>query len=605
MTIQRMDFYVCLCFCASLVATSLVAEPIDLIYTYADKHTETRTLEITPTNGVYLVRVRRNELPAGVEWVKVLPSFAHAQTGEPGYFVSPCGRIGSFKLTNGTFKAIGASAFYGSVYMPIFGMKTPRKTFVGIAITLRNEFDLEVFARNGTYTIGPTFKVAGFVPPDDIVVRYHTLEGAAANYAGMAKTYRAYLLERELCQPIKTRMKQRPELAYAAKSIELRIRQGWKPVPSPVLEQTPATEPPMHVAVTFDRVRDILTQLKQAGVHDVEVCLVGWNIKGHDGRWPQIFPVEESLGGEQKLRSLIKDAQTLGYQIVGHANSTDGYTIADCWSWDLPIKDAEGKPFSNASWGGGKMYHLCPQRVYERFYPHEIEKIADLGFRGLHYSDVMTILQPFRCQDPMHPCTSKESAIWYSRMMQETQQRIGGFASEGPYDFANGHLDYILYVNFGALTAKQHPMVDRLTPLYQLVYNGIVLNNPFTEAVNASAKEPFIQLKAIEFGGRPIYYFYSKFKTDNKSWMGDIDLTCATEAELEASIAIIKKGYDSFKPLADLQCEFMEAHDELATNVFRTTFGNKTEIVINYSTAPFSYRETSIAPLRYSVFQHP
>jgi hypothetical protein len=40
-----------------------------------------------------------------------------------------------------------------------------------------------------------------------------------------------------------------------------------------------------------------------------QLCLVGWNQKGHDGRWPQIFPVEEALGGEEKLRRLIRKAR--------------------------------------------------------------------------------------------------------------------------------------------------------------------------------------------------------------------------------------------------------------------------------------------------------
>ena len=109
--------------------------------------------------------------------------------------------------------------------------------------------------------------------------------------------------------PLRERIKHSPELAYAARCPEVRIRQGWKPVPSPVPEQTVENEPPMRVMVTFDRVGDILDEFQRQGVDAAEICLVGWNQKGHDGRWPQIFPVEESLGGEEKLRAVIKKAQ--------------------------------------------------------------------------------------------------------------------------------------------------------------------------------------------------------------------------------------------------------------------------------------------------------
>lgn len=89
----------------------------------------------------------------------------------------------------------------------------------------------------------------------------------------------------------------------ASNSIEVRVRQGWKPVPSPVENQTPETEPPVHAACTFDRVCDIVDEFKKHGIPEAEFCLVGWNIGGHDGRFPQIFPVEPKLGGAENLKN--------------------------------------------------------------------------------------------------------------------------------------------------------------------------------------------------------------------------------------------------------------------------------------------------------------
>lgn len=588
------------CFCACAVA----AAQVELTYTFADKREEVRAVEAAPdAKGVVTVVVKRSELPPGVEWVSVLPEFARAKVGEEGYYVTPDGFMGTFRLTNATCMVGGPSVFYGRNFMPIFGMKNPRATFVGIVASMRFEYDLHVRAKEGVYTIAPRFHVAGFVPPDDLVIHYQLLSGNEADYAGMARAYRNWQLERGVCQPIKERMKTHPELAYAAKSLEVRIRQGWKPAPSPVLEQTAATEPPMKAVVTFERVGDILDAFKKAGVKRAEICLVGWNQKGHDGRWPQIFPVEEALGGEAKLRALIKKARRMGYQIVGHTNSSDGYSIADCWDSDLPVKNADGTPFSNAVWSGGQMYALCPQRSFERFYPQDIGKVAELGFRGLHYIDVITILQPPRCYDPNHPCTPKESAFWFDRILQACKDNIGGVASEGAFDFACGNLDYVLYVYFGGLSGKKNPMHDRLIPIWQLVYNGIILNNPFTETVNASAKDAATRMKLAEFNGRPIYYFYSRFKEDNKNWMGDSDLACATDEELAKSAAFVKQGYDAFNALADLQLEFMEQHEQLAPDVFRTAFANGAEIITNYGRDAFTHKGKPVAPMTYQLFQ--
>lgn len=57
---------------------------------------------------------------------------------------------------------------------------------------------------------------------------------------------------------------------------EVRIRQAWKPVPSPVPYQTPENEPPLMPVVTFDRVADIAREFKRQGVDKAEFCLVGW-----------------------------------------------------------------------------------------------------------------------------------------------------------------------------------------------------------------------------------------------------------------------------------------------------------------------------------------
>lgn len=181
--------------------------------------------------------------------------------------------------------------------MPIFGMKNPRATFVGIVATMRFEYDLHVRAKEGVYTIAPRFRVAGFVPPDDIVIHYHLLEGRNADYAGMARAYRNYQLLREVCKPISVRIKEQPELDYAARCPEIRIRQGWKPAPSPVMEQSLATEPPMKVAVTFDRVGDIpgRPQARRCQAR-AEISWMAGARRTRDGPSTQMFPVEEAAG---------------------------------------------------------------------------------------------------------------------------------------------------------------------------------------------------------------------------------------------------------------------------------------------------------------------
>ena len=78
----------------------------------------------------------------------------------------------------------------------------------------------------------------------------------------------------------------------------------------------PENEPEMHVASTFRDVSDLLDEFHKRGIDEAEFCLVGWNKSGHDGRWPQAFPVEEKLGGEEELRKLTEKAKRMGFRRV-------------------------------------------------------------------------------------------------------------------------------------------------------------------------------------------------------------------------------------------------------------------------------------------------
>jgi hypothetical protein len=577
--------------CLMPVFTASAAQ-VDLTYTFADKHVETVTHPLVQNGTVQRLRLKASAVPAGVKHIEVLPDFDTAKTGEDGYFMMPNGFIGTFRQQNGE-QVLQRSP------MPIFGMKTPRHTFVAIVSGMPHAYTLVARAKSGVYRLFPRFVLDGHGVYDDLAIDYHMLSGDDANYSGMARTYRKYQLDRKVCFPLKQRIKTSPELAYAAKNVEIRIRQAWKPAPSPVEEQTLATEPPVKVAVTFDRVGDVLDMLRRQDVRQAEICLVGWNRKGHDGRYPQLFPVEEQLGGEQKLRQLIKKSQSMGFQIVGHTNSTDAYRISEVWDEEYLIRTADQQLSKNACWSGGRMYNICPQRSYERFAVNDLPAVAKLGFRGAHYIDVLSIVRPRACYSPNHPLNANQSAVWLDKIMHLGKKNFGAVASEGPYDFCCGNLDYVLYVSFDSYSRPKTDMVDRSVPIWQLVYHGIILSNPYSKTTNYTIKGDLARVKLAEYGGRPLFYFHSTFVTTKRNWMGDEDISCETDEALAAGVAAVKAGVEDYNTRSYLQTEFMEEHEMLASNVSRTVYSDGSEIVANYSDADFAYNGRTVNSLSY------
>ena len=109
-----------------------------------------------------------------------------------------------------------------------------------------------------------------------------------------------------------------------------------------------------------------------------------------------------------------------------------------------------------------------------------------------------------------------------------------------------------------------------------------MLSNPTSQTVNYPLKEEYQHLTFIEYGGRPVMYFYSKFGED-RNWMGDLDLHCANDADIERSEEAIKKAYDESVKLKDLQYEFMDNHEKLSEGVYRTTYSDGTVITVDYN----------------------
>lgn len=562
-----------------LAVASSSAAQMEVRWNFLDGHSVSEVRELVEKDGTCVFSLSRDEILAKrVRSVELTPDFAKAKKGDPGFWVVSSGELGTFRCDEGKLDCRRWQL------MSMYGMQTPERTFVAIVRKLKYYFTTRVVASKGVYRMSCVLdgEMASH-PYEDLEIEFRTLKGRDATIGGIARAYRNYQLDRGAARSLKERVKDNPVLKYAIEAPEVRIRQAWKPVPSPVPDQTPENEPPVKAVVPFDRVTDIAREFNRQGVDKAEFCLVGWNIGGHDGRWPQVFPVEPTLGGESKLRDCIKAVKELGYLIVPHGNYLDAYRIADSWDGEWLLKDLDGETTMNAGcWGGGSGLRICPQRAYERFMSREMPRMKALGFKGLGYFDVVSVVPARYCGDPRHPLSGDGAARWWGKGAELSKSCFGGFASEGAFDHFVGSLDYGLYVSFNDPQKYPKGLVDRMAPISQLVYNGIFASNPFTRTVNFTAQDRYCQLKLIEFGGRPAFYFYSKFVSNGKDWMGDNDLHSGTDEELRKSVAKVRKGWDVYSQLSHLQFEFMEDNVELAPDLWCTSYADGEKVYVNY-----------------------
>ena len=530
-------------------------------------------------NNTYRVRIPINEIDKTLKTLEVAIPESTATKGDDGYFVLPDGRMGFFTRDSGVASS--------GIPLKMFGMKTNESCFVAIVKSLEHEFAPYVTIENGKYEMFARFHIAKMecAPYEDIIIDFVKLEGDDANYSGMARAYRKFKLDSGVVKPLRERVKNRPSLKYAVDSMVLRVKHGAKH--GNVAEQIPGVnEPEVHVYNSFEKLKNMIIELKSLGVEQLEICCVAWNTRGHDGRYPQLFPVEPAFGGETKLREAIAEAKKAGYRIFAQTNYTDAYTCADCYNESYLSKKPDGSIRLGGVWSGGKAREVCQIAMLEKFVRNDFKKMKELGFEGTHHIDVLSAITPRPCSDKNHPATRKDNAIAMNKIGLLAREYFGGFGSECGYDHVAESLDYALYTGTYPRWGGSNQAVDTHVPLWQIVYHGIILSNPHYATVDYNAPDrvkkdkgwPWFafspvesRLKLFEAGGRPSFY-WDKYDDMKR----------------------IKAAYDEYQPMKHLQYEFIHKHEKIADNVFLTVYSDGTEFITNYNKTPFVYKGVSV-----------
>lgn len=546
----------------------------------------------TETVGNSTFLTLKKEKFADAKALEALTEFTSANAGEDGFYIVTRNTYKYGDLYT-TFTEVPDEEVF--VYDPVLAcsaIKTDR--FCGLIRFERNyQASFKVKVKDNKYSLSLVFPFGGpekyrsrDAAYDDIRIELVELP-RTSTIGEFAKAERDIRLKRGEITTLAEKC-EREVVEYSRKHPLIRIRMAWKESPSPIKHQHAGNEPMMHRAVTFARVRDIADSLKAKGVEGADLQLVGWNKSGHDGRFPQLFPVEPMLGGEAELRKTIEYVKSLGYKISLHISTLDAYEVADCFKWnDITVRD-DGTYLQRGDYGGGYPYIVCPKKQREINKKH-LEKIKALGVNGMHYTDEISIIQPDTCYSEEHPCTEKEGIKEYLGIMKDTKEALGGFSSEGTYDFSIPELDFGLYVSFGASFGMVPPFGGNFIPFFELVYHGIILYNPMSPTVNYTIKSARDRLVFFLRGGRPSFYIYSRFKGDGSDWMGTVDLEVDSNESLDRATDAIAKGEAEYKEFADRQLIYMKDYVITGDGVEAAIYEDGVTIAGNFSEEDKTY----------------
>ena len=543
-------------------------------------------------NGIKTLTLKKDALDfKKVKFLDVLVNTEEIKAEDDGFFLLPGGWWNSkmHDCAVGYFSKRQDKEYINyDPHLYVLGINHNNKAYIALTLGMREISHQRVLVCDNEYKFYFRFLVDEEDLYEDIKLQLREIKGDLS-YSAMGREYRKVVLENGFVS-IKDRLD--AALKYAAESVNVRVRMGWKPVPCTVYEQTEENEPPMHVACTFKQVEELMHEYKKAGIEKAEFCLVGWNISGHDGRWPQIMPPEKKLGGEEDLRSLIKTAKELGYSICAHTNSTDAYSIANNFSEDIIARKKDGSFSIEAErWGGGRTYNVCPKKSLEL--AHEtFPPVAELGFFGTHYIDVITATPPRYCYNPEHKVNRKEACAYFDELFQYTRELFGASGCELGMEHSMKNCDYILYATMDNglnRMVEDEDLFTEYVPFWHIVFHGIVLNNPYAGTVNAAMnRNPDAMLRLVELGGRPAIYYYSRFVTAGSDWMGDLDYKVDTKDDMERGVQAALKTAKIYEQMNYLQYEFMESHEKIGDNCYRIVYSDGSEVTVDYNNKTYS-----------------
>ncbi len=408
----------------------------------------------------------------------------NANKGDAGWYLLPLGQLVEFNQDEGKSQP--------SFTMTMFGVKTPKTCQLAIVKSGACDCKLLAQAKDGKYSL--SIQIIShhnlYTPRDNLVVDIYTMPEGKDNYSAMARKYRDFQIKERGCVPLKERVKNNPVLKKSVDNILVRVKHGVKPMLK--TDQTEETEPKPYIMNTFDDMTGYILWCKKNGLDCIDFHCVGWNKSGHDGRYPQLLPVEPLFGGEKALRKTIKTAVDNGYQISCHTNYTDAFKIANNWDDNLIAQNTKGELRTAGYWSGGRAYHVCPKQVLKLRLKEDLDIIKNLGFNGGHHIDVLTCMMPFAiCYAKDHPCTPQEMADCYAEIMKACKEKFGGFTSESGVDHSAAHFDYGLYVwGYPSHMPKKNPFVSKLVPIWQIAFHGIIMSNPFWDTVDPTYEYP-------------------------------------------------------------------------------------------------------------------
>ena len=540
----------------------------------------------------------------GILSLDVLPMFGAIRSGDDGYILFPDGSGAIYEIpekatsqklttvdvyspTDMKLETLQSNRLQGvkNVMLPILGIKNGDSALFGVLTegetyaqlnlapgghiygelnriypTFRYRKSFEFQTTNGmeAYTIEKERRVG------DVGVRYFFLSGENADYSGMARTYRQWLLK------------------------EGKLRQS--DIESPVVNATflggitadSLFGNSLEVLSKFDDIAGVMEKQIEQGRDGFLLTVAGWQKSGY-GVYPAHLPVASALGGKNGLMQLTALLKSKGIPLLlsdnflmanEHGSRPDSQIIYDYMN--LPVSD-----------GTDKNYLLNPLRTRK-----EISKVLQMcqdTDAGLLFEKYGSLL--YEDYSSKGGITRTEMADTLAETLTQAKQQTGIAAASGGNAYLLNTADWLADI---PIKASGYLIFNYEVPFYQMVVHGSI---PYAPVLPGNMSTDFQREKLywLETGSTP--YFLLSVNPDDR-----LKYTIYQEPfslHYEDWEETINSVYDEFAVLSAYCSGAMHKHEILSESLRRVTYENGCVLLLNFADTEQTVDGCTMSPQGY------
>ncbi|MCM3000515.1 DUF5696 domain-containing protein [Paenibacillus cellulositrophicus] len=536
----------------------------------------------------------REEGASALFSLDVLPYFGAAPAKENGYVFVPDGPGGLIRfdqehasLTRGYSHQVYGSEVTNEengtrtgerredIAYPVFGLKKGDHAFLavmtkgedsanvaamapGLKSSFYQVFSSQIYREEYLYRMSRLAAPSKAVQKErlnrDREVEYRFLNGADADYVGMAEAYRSYLQETG-------------RLTEALKPVEhvplyLKIMGGNYEKAFGRIRYVAAT--------TFEQAGDIVSTLQSKGVASLRTIFYGWQNEG-DYNMEKRFPIDPALGGEAAAKTFISGMKERGVPVsfsedflwVDSHSSFSGKTDA--------IRGIDGTAYVDDGWYIAKPAYTAVTAA------DTVNRLKKLGVDGIHFSGIGEML--LNDYEPSGIQTREYAKTVYDGLLKYTREALGSASVNQGDAYALGQTDYI----DGLPSESSYDfMIDETVPFYPIVLHGFV---PYTFGDgNLRDDEDAEFLRAIEYGALPSFFVTH----DDSRKLKDTPSNFLYSSRFDKWERRIEEEYAKFDSLSQLYSMKIIGHEKLSGQKYATTYEDGTRVIVDYEVKDFT-----------------